>query len=910
MTYSVPINVPDLIGREVESEILDAVIDHIHARGGALLVRGEAGIGKSALLGRARERVRAMGGRVLSTAGVELEAELAFAGLHQLLHPILGLTQRLSEAQRRAIDAAFGVSDEPEPDPYRVALAAFQLVCDAADAGPVVLIVDDAHWLDRSSMGALAFIARRLEVEPVALLAAARAGHPTLLDDARLPTLELERLSAGAAASLLDQRAPELHPILRARVLSEAAGNPLALVELARTAASSSGEPRQIAPASTSLTARLEQAFASQLHDLRSMLLVAALDSRASLEEIIRCVRSLQVLAVSVTALEPAVDAGLIEVVNSELRFRHPLIRSAVRQAAEPGQLQATYAALATFVADPERRLWHQAMAAEECDEEIATALEEHARAARRRGAVTVAGAALERAAALTADAYRKSARLVAAAETAYELGLADVVRRLLQEAEMLDLAPLEAARVAWLQQMGSGNVWYEPGATRTFVMIAEQMRDGGDPDMALRSLVPIAHRCWWTPTRTRTRQYLVDAATSMGIPDDDPRVLAVIALADPEMSGPFVRERVAHIRLHEVGDPVAAMDVGIAAEKTGDFTAGARFLTLAVEGLREQVRLGPLTQALVHLAWATMHTGDWVVAAAAAAEGARLARDTRQPQYGLTGELVGALVTAVRGTEPDIEAVVAEPERILQSLQGGPLLATAHLARGAAALGDGRQDEAFRHLWPVFDETSPAFHRFMRWSGLVDLVEAGVGSGQAAKLGHMVDELEGTAARTSSPFFNVEVVCAKPLLVGDDEAERLFVAALGTDLSALPFLHARTLFSFGRWLRRHRRPADARGPLRKSIELFDTLGAAQWSKRARQELRATGETIGQRTPEARDRLTAQELQIAELAAEGLSNREIGERLFLSHRTVGGHLYRMFPKLGITGRAQLRTALK
>src|SRR5205085_5397993 len=194
MTFSGPINVSDLIGREVESEVLDAVIDHIHARGGALLVRGEAGIGKSALLGRARERVRAMGARVLSTVGVELEVELAFAGLHQLLHPIIGLTERLSEPQRRAIDAAFGVSDEPEPDPYRVALAAFQLVCDAADAGPVVLIVDDAHWLDHPSTGALTFIARRLESEPVVLVAAVHAGHATPLVGPLLPTLDLHPL--------------------------------------------------------------------------------------------------------------------------------------------------------------------------------------------------------------------------------------------------------------------------------------------------------------------------------------------------------------------------------------------------------------------------------------------------------------------------------------------------------------------------------------------------------------------------------------------------------------------------------------------------------------------------------------------------------------------------------------------
>jgi DNA-binding CsgD family transcriptional regulator len=905
--------IAELIGRDAESALLDELIDGLPDAGGALIVRGEAGIGKSALLQRARERVRARGGRVLATVGVESEAELAFAGLHQLLHPINGLTEHLSEAQRRAIDAAFGVSGELEPDPFRLALAAFQLVCDAADAGPVVLIVDDAQWLDHSSMGALTFIARRLESEPVVLVAAVRAGHTTLLDGAHLPTLDLERLSAPAAAILLDQTAPELHPILRARVLSEAAGNPLALVELARMATNAAGEHERIAPAPTTLTARLEQAFASRLRDLPAVtcaaLLVAALDSRVSLEEIVRCVQSRQETAASVGVLEPAVDAALIEVAEGAVRFRHPLIRSAVRQAAGPALVQATYAALASIVDEPERSLWHRAMAAEGPDEEIATALELHARAARRRGAVTVAGAALERAAALTGDTHRKTARVVEAAEIAYELGLASAVHRLIQQAETLDLDAMHAARLAWLQQMVTGNVWYEPGATRTFVTIAEQMRNGGDPDMALRSLVPIAHRCWWTQTQTRTRQYLVDAAMNMGIPDDDPRVLAVIALADPENTGAAVRERVARIRLHESDDPIAVMDIGIAADKAGDFAASARFLTRAVERLREQVRLGPLAQALVHLAWVALHTGDWGVAAAASAEGARLARDTRQPQYGLTGELIAALVIALRGTEQDLEAVIAQTERTLQSMKGGPLLATAHLARGAAAIGEGRHEEALGHLWPVFDDTQPAFHRFMRWSALLDLVEAGAGSGQADRLLDLVDELEHLAAASGSPFLQAKLIAVRPLLAPDADAEQLFVAAVGNALKAYPFLEARTLFSFGRWLRRRRRSADARAPLRQSIEVFDMLGATQWSKRARQELRATGVTIGQRTPDARDRLTAQELQIAHLAAEGLSNREIGERLFLSHRTVSGHLYRIFPKLGISGRAQLRNAL-
>src|SRR6266511_1110362 len=830
--------VTDLIGRDAELQLLDELTDGLANSGGALIFRGEAGIGKSALLEYARARVTASGGRVLSSIGAESEAELAFAGLHQLLHPIIGLTEHLSEAQRHAIDAAFGVSVEHEPDPFRVALAAFQLICDAADAGPVVLLIDDAQWIDQSTLGALTFIARRLDSEPVALLVAVRAGYSTPLDGAHLPTLELERLSGAAAASLLDQRAPELHPIFRARILSEAAGNPLALVELARTANMAVDRDR-IADMPMTLTARLEQAFASRLRDLppatRSALLAASLDSRAGSHEILRCVRSF---------------------------------------------------------------------------EEFAAALEMHARGARRRGALAVAGAALERAATLSVDTSLKSARLVSAADVAYELGLADAVRRLLDQARALSLEPLDAARMEWLHQMVTGNVWNESGAARTFVAIAQRMRDSGEVDMALRSLVPIAHRSWWTQTQTRTRQYLVDSARSMGAPDNDPRVLAVIALANPDDTGAGVRERVAHVHLHDVEDPIAAMDLGIAVEKAGGFATGVRFLTRAVKGLREQVRLGPLTQALVHLAWAAVHSGEWDLAAAASAEGARLAHDTRQPQYGLTGTLLSALVTALRGTEQDIETVVAPTERVLLSMNGGPLLATAQLARGAAALGDGRHEDAFRHMWPIFVPTQPAFHRFMRWSGLLDLAEAAVGSGQADRLCDVIAELEDLATRSGSPFLDAMLDAARPLMAADHEAERLFEAALGGYMRAHPFLEARTLFSFGRWLRRQRRSADARAPLRRSIELFATLGATQWSKRARQELRATCVMIGQRTPEARDRLTAQELQIVELAAQGLSNREIGERLFLSHRTVGGHLYRIFPKLGISDRAQLRSALK
>jgi DNA-binding CsgD family transcriptional regulator len=362
-------------------------------------------------------------------------------------------------------------------------------------------------------------------------------------------------------------------------------------------------------------------------------------------------------------------------------------------------------------------------------------------------------------------------------------------------------------------------------------------------------------------------------------------------------------------VRLDEVPDPVSEMYLGIAAEKAGDFVTGERFLARAVERLREQGRIGMLTQALVHHAWTATYIGDWASAAAAGAEGARLARDSRQPQHGLTGELIAALATALRGVEPDLESTLAKPERTILAMNAGPMLAPVYLARGAAALGDGRHDDAFRHLWRVFDESDPAFHRFMRWPAILDLVEAGSHGDNFALVKEVIGELEEITRQSSPPILCAGLTCARPLVAADGEAEQLFREALGQNWAGYPFLRARTLFSFGRWLRRERRSVDSRTPLRDAIDLFDALGATRWSARARQELRATGETIGQRTPDARDRLTAQELQIAQLAAKGLSNREIGERLFLSHRTIGSHLYRIFPKLEITSRTQLRDAL-
>ena len=905
LTYPRVVATGELIGRDEESEVVGSLVGHIAERGGSLLIRGAPGIGKSALLERARRQATGIGAQTLTAVGVESEAEFAFAGLHQLLRPILALALSLPDPQRQALEAAFGVTAEARPDLFLVAMAALQVLGTAGESAPVVACVDDAHWLDRATVQVLAFIARRLDNEPVVLLAAARAGYQTPIENAGIRVLDLQRLSPVASGRLLDLGAPGLHPVMRARVLAEAAGNPLALVELP-LAMQSSGLSLEPTP----LTTRLEQAFATRLRDLphttRLVLLAAALDSRASLGEVLMAARA------PLSAIEPAAQAGLVDIGEGQIRFRHPLIRSAVRQAANAREVLEMYEALAGIVTDGERRLWHRAMAAVGPNEQVAAELERYASAAVRRGAVTAAATALERAAGLTPNPRTKGHRLVAAAELGYELGLSDVVARLAAQAKQLDVGSSDRARLAWLAEMTSGNVWVEPGAAKTFVTIARQIaNDGGDPDLALRSLVPVAHRAWWTRTRATTRRYIVEAAQSLGVVSGDPRVLAVTALADPEETGPAVMSHVSRVRLHEVPDPVSAMFIGIAAEKSGDFALGARFLSAAVDGLRGQVRLGVLTQALIHYSWAATFAGEWSAAAGAATEGTALARETSQPQFGFTGELVGALVSALRGHDPDVDGVLAQPQWSTIALTGGPLLATAHLARAAAALGDGRHEAAFLALWPVFDEKNVAFHRFMRWASVLDLVEAAAGSGQLERVTPVVAELEAIARRSKPPILVAGLSSARPLIAPDVAAGDLYESALSQDLSGTPFLRARALYSYGRWLRRQRRTADARTPLRNSIASFDTLGATRWSGRARDELRATGESVGRRRPpDARERLTAQELQIALLAAKGLSNREIAERLFVSHRTIGSHLYHIFPKLGITARMQLRDALR
>ncbi len=917
-----------LLGRESEVRLLGELLDRVTDQGSALVVSGGPGIGKSALLGEAARRGRERGMLVLKVTGVQAEAVLPFAGLHSLLRPLLGRVDALGARQRDAVLAAFGMSDAVAPDPFLTALAALDLLAEAAARAPVLVVVDDAQWLDQATRDALTFVARRLEFEPILLVAAIRDGYATPLREAGLPSLALGALAPATAAALLDFRFPGLPAGVRDRFLREAAGNPLALVELPIAHGRLGGEDAGDA-GWLPLTTRLEQAFAARALELPALtgtaLLVAALNDGPLLGEVLTASALLAdpdagagvgqgvgtvppaARALAADVLVPAVSAQLVEIDGTQLRFRHPLIRTAIRQHASVSQRQAAHAALARALArEPERAVWHRADAIIGPDEAVADELEATALRVQRRGASVVAVSALRRAAAL-GDGHRRAGRLLRAAELGFELGRQDLVQDLLAEAGPHDLTPREQARVAWIRDSFADGIPGETSKARSLAVSAERAGADGDTDLALKLLYGAALRCWWADPGEATRDDVAATAEGLKVSDDDPRLLVVLALAAPTGRGAAVVER-----LHELGpdiesDAGTTRLAGNAAMAVGAFDLAARYLALSAASLRAQGRLGLLARALALQAWSAAQLADLGAAIPAAAEARRLAQETRQPLIMATADAVQALLSALRGDEQSASALAAQAEEICVPIGASAVLAATQLARGLAALGAGRPADALEHLRRIHDPADPSYHYAVRCYTVGDLAEAAVRSGEAASIGGILREMETAGQRTASPSLLGGLRYARALLADDAAAPAQFDAALRS--GRWPFQRARVQLARGEWLHQHRQNAASRAPLRAARETFDALGVVPWSERARQRLRATGETSRPRTPQARDQLTPQELQIAQLAAEGMSNREIGQRLYLSHRTVSSHLYRVFPKLGITSRAELPAAL-
>jgi DNA-binding CsgD family transcriptional regulator len=919
-----------LYGRERELHLLNDLIGRINDQGAALVVRGEAGIGKSALLAGASRRARAGGLRTLSITGTQSETHLPFAGLHQLLRPILSEVADLPDLpdpQRNALLAAFGMRTSPAPpDLFLVALAALELLASVASRAPLLVVVDDAHWLDRSSRDVLTFVARRLEADPIVLLIALRDEFESVFADAALPHYHVEGLDEASAGALLDAHAPGLAPVVRERILTEAMGNPLALVELpaaleAHLDGSTGSSPLSSVPSALPLTSRLERTFAARVSELpdavRTLMLVAAAADNGGnpatvLSEILAAGALIYGAELTSDVLEPAVNVRLVALNDQRLQFRHPLVRSAIYQAASAAQRRAAHAALATVLAGQlDRSIWHLAASRDGLDETVAVELEAAADRARGRGDLAVAAAALERAAQLTSAVGRRGDRVLRAAEAAFELGRRDVGLHLLHAVEPHALSSRERTRLAWLtENYEERSAWSGAASVTSFIAIADQARLDGDVGLALSALLTIALRCWWSNPDEHLRQAVVEAAMRMPVPGLDPALLTILALAAPIEQGASILERLTRLPAEGSEDPATTLLLCSAASAVGDYHVAARWLVMAVAGLRARGQLGLLAQALVTQAWAAFYLGNWTVAVPAAEEAAQLAEETGQVRWAAAAQLAAGALAACRCEVRLAEALASGAERVFLPMAANPMLAMVQVVRGLAALGDGRYAAAYDELHRIFDPTDNAYHPLVRCWTIGDLAEAATHSGHQDEARVLLDELERLAAKTQSPLLLASLTCARPLLAADaTTAEALFQAGLSAPLTEWPLHRARLLLAYGAWLRRQRRVVEARTHLRAAMEALDALGAIPWGDVARKELRAAGETRRPRTPAPRDVLSPQELQIAQLAAEGLSNRAIGQQLYLSHRTVGWHLYRIFPKLGITARSELHAAL-
>lgn len=902
-----------LLGRAKELSLLASLLDEVAAHGQALVLRGEPGLGKSRLLGEVAREARGRGMVVLTATGVQSEAHLPFAGLHQMLRPVRERAVELPRIQRDALDAAFGLTDQVAPEPYRIGMAALDLVSEVATDGPALLVVDDAQWLDHPTADVLAFIARRIESDPVLLLVAARDGYPGGLADAGLPEYRLTGLDEATSAALLDASAPDLPPSTRSRVLGEAAGNPLALLEL--PAAKGRLGDEQSLPGGLPLTARLERAFAGRVADLpaatRLVLLVAALSDDDALPDILHAATAVGGTPLDLDALEPAAEAALIDLDVNSIRFRHPLIRSAVRQNAGVRQRRSVHEALAaTLDADPDRRVWHRAALVSGIDEELAGELEDAGARARRRGAIDVALTALRRAVEVSAPS-RRADRVFTTAELAFERGRPDIATAMLREIERLDLDPLEVARARYISELRDAHALADRGRVAGLIAIAEQAGALGDRELHHNLLWIAAARTWWASPGADTRQLVVDAANRAGPPTPaDPRLVSIHAYAHPYANASKVVDC-----LREAADQptMGVADAGFLASAgmvIGAFYDSLRFCTLAIDSARAEGRLGRLPRLLATQAILAVRLPNWDIAIPAAEEACRLASELGQPIWLATAETAEAMIGALRGDPEATARAAAHAEHLALPLGATHIVALAQYGPVLSALAHGRNEEALLGAERLFDPRDPAHHLHFACMNIGDLAEAAALSDRSPEGRERLAEVEAEVGGAPAEWMAISLRHARAVLASDErETAVRFAEALGADLGPWPFWRGRILLAHGRWLRRRRRVTDSRAPLREAREIFDTIGASSWGDQARRELRASGERSRRRVPEARDELTAQELQIAQLAAEGLSNREIGQRLFLSHRTISTHLYRVFPKLGITSRSELSAAL-
>jgi DNA-binding CsgD family transcriptional regulator len=911
--------VVNLLGRTDELELIEALLARRSPTGPCLLLRGEPGIGKTTLLDAAAARAEAAGMRVLHASGAQSEAEISFSALHQLLYPLHERADRLAAGQRDVLHRVFDLAQAASLDPLVVSTAVLALLGEVAAEYPVLLVVDDVPWLDSASAKVLGFVARRLADTPVAFLAAARTGPASYFDEVRLPEQDVSPLDEQPAATLLDTRYPQLAAPVRRRLLDEAAGNPLALRELPVALTDRQRCGQDPLPAFLPLSGRLEAAFAPAIDSLpaptRHLLLLATLELDASMAKLLSVAGG----RADVDDLEPARQAGLVcaDPVASRMSFRPPLIRSVIVQLSSPAERRSAHQALADVTDDLCSRAWHLAEAATGPDEAVAKALEHAFLADFRRGGTTAAVTALVRAAELSPQPADRSRRLIEAAYLASSTGPLDQVPRLLADARKADDARLASGT-------RSGSVF--AAATAVYLFHAEGDVDGAyrlltraldDADTAKTTsewvddlLYALLFVCIYA-ARPKFWDLLGSALARFDLELATPLRLSYEAFTHPARTPATVREGLARAfaALPTEAPPHWLIPLAFAAVRLDALSDYRHLVRQMIEQERDGGAIALVLTGLLLLSTDSYHHGQWNVAETLAREGLDLAVAYGYHLLKAHLRIRPAFIAAGRGNA-DLARTLTDEITTWAAPRGiGLTQAFARHARAIAALAKGDYEEAYAQTSWISLPSIPSTGIPARWM-VMDLVEADVRTGRTDQARAHVAAAQQAGVPRFSSHTALIAAGAAALAADDDQAGPLFEAALSLpEADRWPWENARIHLAYGQWLRRTRDITRARLHLRAATETFDRLGAQPWAQRARNELRATG--IATIRPDTRTAsLTPQERQIATLAATGLTNKQIGEQLFLSHRTVGAHLHRIFPKLGITSRAALRDALE
>ncbi|GLW65201.1 LuxR family transcriptional regulator [Actinomadura rubrobrunea] len=884
-----------MYGRDAELAEIDRLLaDARDGRSGVLVVRGEAGIGKSTLLqhaARAAESAAedAAGMLVLRATGVEAEKDIPFAGLHQLLWPVQERIGALPDVHAHTLHTVLGVCTPRECGPadrFAAGLALLTLLADLAEKQPVLCLVDDLQWIDRGTTDALLFTARRLTAEGVAMLFATRDET----DGSGLPELRPRRLARADASRLLrDQGLPAA---LHDRVYQESAGNPLALIEFAAARRGRPDTGVDPLPVADRVLASFRTQIAGLPERTRLMLLIAAAEGRGHMPALLRAA---ELLGVTLDDLAPAEQAGLVEVSGSSLDFRHPLVRSAAYQDAPSAQRMQVHQALADSADDPGCRVRHRASAVVTPDEHVAAALEEQAAKAQGLADYDTAAALYRRAARLTPGLPGRARRLRQAASAVLRAGHAEAALALTAEAKRSAPDPAERARLAAVRAA----VEYERGDPHTASQLLLDHAADVEPDEAEAMLRTAAAHAW-TAGQVALVQNAAERLRALGRPDKAVDGLARIAAGDHATGLPLLAELVAETRAADAASPGADTVATVVDRRVqavyaslilGDDDATLELAAAHTAYCRGNGLVGALPDVLRAQAQAQIAAGRHRDAESTAAEALALARDIGMRQ--VAGRLAATLarVAAIEGDEQRVRDLLADASP-----------SDAGYVLGLLDLGLGRHADAVRRFEEVAHHLVPAD---------ADLVEAAVRAGTPDRAREPLKRFERWADAGGQPWA-LAVAARCRALLDDSEDHYREAVRLHTEHGGRPFERARTQLLYGEWLRRSRRRSDARAPLRSALETFERLRATPWVERARAELRATGETGAAAlatAPDLLDRLTPQERQVVRLAADGVSSREIASQLFLSPRTVEYHLYKAYPKLGVSSRRELSRLL-